>query len=233
MQLFARFSSFSLLAVLAAAWTGAGETAPAARLPRKSPFEAVGNAAAPAAAASETIEFSGVTTVGRQTDLIFHDKTKKKSVWVGIGETKEGITVVSYDQQRAQAVVKINGAEKVMALRKGAAPAGGANTAPALTPFLPGQAPATPLVITPNPPPVAPAAAPTAPTETAPSTPAPVGAAPASPAEVQRRQETEARMLVSDLLEIGMAQRKAYEEAQRRAAETPTPAPTTAEPPKP
>ena len=41
--------------------------------------------------------------------------------------------------------------------------------------------------------------------------------APATP-EVQQKQETEARMLVSDLLEIGMAQRKAYEDAQRRAA---------------
>jgi hypothetical protein len=33
------------------------------------------------------------------------------------------------------------------------------------------------------------------------------------------KAETEARMLVSDLLEIGIAQRKAYEDAQRRAAE--------------
>jgi hypothetical protein len=36
---------------------------------------------------------------------------------------------------------------------------------------------------------------------------------------VQAEQEKEARMLVSDLLEIGIQQRKAYEEAQRRAAE--------------
>ena len=32
------------------------------------------------------------------------------------------------------------------------------------------------------------------------------------------KQEREARMLVSDLLEIGMQQRKAYEEAARKAA---------------
>jgi hypothetical protein len=44
-------------------------------------------------------------------------------------------------------------------------------------------------------------------------------AAPPTPAEIQTRQETEARMLVSDLLEIGMAQRRAYEEAQRKASE--------------
>jgi hypothetical protein len=56
------------------------------------------------------------------------------------------------------------------------------------------------------PPPPAPAAAPIAP-----------ATAPAQPLS-QARQEEEARMLVSDLLEIGMAQRRAYEEAQRRAA---------------
>ncbi len=51
---------------------------------------------------------------------------------------------------------------------------------------------------------VSPQAAPT------PPLPAPVG-----PPEVQER---EARMLVTDLLEIGQQQRKAYEEAQKKAA---------------
>ena len=37
-------------------------------------------------------------------------------------------------------------------------------------------------------------------------------------------------MLVSDLLEIGMAQRKAYEEAQRRAAAGEPPPQTTTPP---
>ena len=47
------------------------------------------------------------------------------------------------------------------------------------------------------------------------------------------RQEEEARMLVSDLLEIGMAQRKAYEEAQKKAASGPPdqPAPPPTPPP--
>ena len=44
------------------------------------------------------------------------------------------------------------------------------------------------------------------------------------------RQEEEARMLVSDLLEIGMAQRKAYEEKQKQAAD-PNAAPATPPPP--
>ena len=51
-------------------------------------------------------------------------------------------------------------------------------------------------------------------------------AKPAAPvvAPTIARQEEEARMLVSDLLEIGMAQRKAYEEAQKKAAESDKPA---------
>ena len=47
----------------------------------------------------------------------------------------------------------------------------------------------------------------------------------------QARQEEEARMLVSDLLEIGMAQRKAYEEAQRRASAAQGQAQTAPTPP--
>jgi hypothetical protein len=42
---------------------------------------------------------------------------------------------------------------------------------------------------------------------------------PLKPLTTQAEQEREARMLVSDLLEIGMQQRKAYEEAQRKAAQ--------------
>jgi hypothetical protein len=46
----------------------------------------------------------------------------------------------------------------------------------------------------------------------------PVVAIPPPPANVQEEKETEARMLVTDLLEIGQEQRRAYEEAQRQAA---------------
>ena len=40
-----------------------------------------------------------------------------------------------------------------------------------------------------------------------------------APLVTREEKEREARMLVSDLLDIGMSQRKAYEEAQRKAAE--------------
>jgi hypothetical protein len=67
-----------------------------------------------------------------------------------------------------------------------------------------------------------------------PQTPPP-GAKPPPPAipETQQKQEMEARMLVSDLLEIGMAQRRAYEEAQRKAAESTLPNPPADAPKQP
>jgi hypothetical protein len=58
------------------------------------------------------------------------------------------------------------------------------------------------------------------PAPTAPFRPAtlPPVAIPPPPANSQEEKETEARMLVTDLLEIGQEQRRAYEEAQRQAA---------------
>ena len=198
-------------------------------LPKYSPFEQRGTAAAPVAT-NETIEFAGVSSIGQKTDLIFYDKTAKKSHWIAKGETKEGIAVVSYDERREEAVIKVNGVQKTLPLRKTAGPvstprpvvntAAGFNVATPLPAPVPVQVP-VPATAT---------ATTTSPTQTATqlSTPPP---APGSPAEVQAKQETEARMLVSDLLEIGMAQRRAYEEAQRKAAEgTPqnaTSSPTT------
>ena len=52
-----------------------------------------------------------------------------------------------------------------------------------------------------------------------PSGPAPVASVAPVVAVTNEEKETEARMLVSDLLEIGMIQRKAYQEAQTREQE--------------
>lgn len=198
-------------------------------LPRSSPFLPAGTSGPTAEAAAESIEFAGIySTVGKRTDLIFHDKATKKNHWIAQGETKEGISVVSYDDQRQQVVVKLNGTEKTLALRKVASPKGGAPrpVAPQPTGFnvAPPVAASEPVVITPGtgngPAGITISAAPAAP------------AAPEAPEATRVRQETEARMLVSDLLEIGMAQRKAYEDAQRKAAsgENPTPPTTPAAP---
>lgn len=181
--------------------------------------------AATVATVAETIEFAGVTTVGKSTDLIFYDKTAKKSRTVPLGgETVEGIQVLRYEADKQQAVVKINGAQKTLPLRKGAGPVNAPNPV-AATPTgfnvpSPAPLPTTPALANTSgqaPWSQAPAATPAlsgnAPAQPVTTAPAPV------PADPVQRQEQEARMLVSDLLEIGMAQRKAYEEAQRRAQE--------------
>jgi hypothetical protein len=218
----ARFASLPLLSVALAL---AAEQP--SGLPRTSPFVPAGTAGAGVEASSETIEFAGVTTVGKRTDLIFHDKTTKKNHWIAKGETKEGIAVLNYDERRQQVVVKVNGAEKTLSLRKVASPRAGPRpvapqptgfNVPAEPPVAPAVAPAEPLVLTPG------AGQGGVATSAAPAAPTPAAAE--NPEATRIRQETEARMLVSDLLEIGMAQRKAYEEAQRKAAAGEEPAPT-------
>jgi hypothetical protein len=209
------FRSVAIALAMFATTAGQAQTP----LHKDSPFIPQG-AAPMMAAAGETLEFAGVSSIGKKTDLIIYDKTVKKSRWIGIGDTVEGITVVNYDSRLEQAVLRVNGGQKILTLRKGTGPL---NTPAPVAPMQPGFAtpsaslpvPAV-LQIQPPPPPstvVAEAAAQPAPPASAkvkgPITP-----------EVQAKQEVEARMLVSDLLEIGMAQRKAYEEAQKKASDT-------------
>jgi hypothetical protein len=199
-------------------------------LRKDSPFIPQGAATA-MVAANETLEFAGVSSIGKKTDLIIYDKTVKKSRWIGIGETVEGITVLNYDSRLEQAVLRVNGGQKILTLRKGAGPLNTpAPVAPMpsgfATPSAPLPAPAFVQQIPPPPPPSSPVAPDAASRPAAPATPA--FKPPATP-EIQAKQEVEARMLVSDLLEIGMAQRKAYEEAQKKASD-PAPAPPPAQP---
>ena len=135
---------------------------------------------------ADSLEFAGVMSVGGKTMINLYDKQSKQSYWVETGATLGGITVVKYDGAKDEVTIRQDGAEKNIPLRTGA----GVMNAPASS---------------------APAAA--APTGAA-ATPT-TSATPISQLS-KARQEEEARMLVSDLLEIGMAQRKAYEDAQRR-----------------
>ncbi len=212
-------------------------------LPKNSPFEDRRKPAAQVAAASETIEFAGVSAMGKRTDLVIHDKTSKKSHWIAEGETKEGITVLKYDARREQVVVKVNGAEKILQLRKGSGPVNAVAGVPSLPSGFNTPMPTASVVQTnqqPGPSGGAPSPIAESPVAAA-AQPTPKPEGPPTP-EGQQKQETEARMLVSDLLEIGMAQRKAYEDAQRRAASGETtppaaaagaPAPTNTQPDKP
>ncbi|MEY4940431.1 MAG: hypothetical protein RIQ93_2166 [Verrucomicrobiota bacterium] len=191
-------------------------------LAKSSPFTPAGTPTA-VAAADELYEFAGVSTIGQDTTVNIFQKSAKKGRWIAVGASVDGITVAKYDAARDQVVVRVDGgAEKVLALRKANSAAGKAgapipapllsiNASPAALP-LPGAATA----------PVADATAAAEPTGnvTTPvsGTPPPSPTPAAAPGTVAH-QEQEARMLVSDLLEIGMAQRKAYEEAQAKASQ--------------
>ncbi len=162
----------------------------AADLPQESPFAQSGSAGAVAPQAG-ALEFAGVTTIGKKTTVNLYDRDQKQSFMIDVGATSRGITVVKYDGDHDRVTIRRNGVESVLGLR---AATTSTSTAVAVA--------ATPAEAT-----VAP-------------TPAPAPTTPPKPISQlsQARQEEEARMLVSDLLEIGMIQRRAYEEAQRRAA---------------
>ncbi len=194
-------------------------------LPKGSPFLPAGGPGL-AVTPSETIEFAAVRTIGKQTDINLYDTQVKRSHWIPLGGTVDGMTVLNYDSRREQVVAKIAGVEKVLALRK---TKGVANGPAPIVVAAPAESFATPVGTSvqrfqlPQPAVAGDATSPATSavaTESvaAPAQPAATPPAPAQPLSVAR-QEEEARMLVSDLLEIGMAQRKAYEEKQRQAAD--------------
>ncbi|HRE04877.1 MAG TPA: hypothetical protein PKX00_04660 [Opitutaceae bacterium] len=135
-------------------------------------------AAAPAAPAGSH-EFTGVIITGKTILINLTDAQAKRSFWIPLGKSEEGIEVLDYDRKNDAATVRIRGEQRRLPMKQ---------------PTVIGTSGITVATV-----PVAP---------TVPLPP------PSSPAEAER----EARMLVSDLLEIGMQQRKAYEEAQRKAS---------------
>ena len=169
-------------------------------LPKESPFlPAPGAAASEGTTTQDGLELAGVSSTAKNTLVCIYNNQTKRSHWIPVSATVEGIKVLAYDAALDQVSLSVGGQQKILRLRKatisgsgvtnsnpGAAAAGFAN--PAVMPITQG---------TPQPPP-----------------------APGSIAQ----QETEARMLVSDLLEIGIQQRKAYEDAQKKAEAEKNPA---------
>jgi hypothetical protein len=161
-----------------------------------SPFSLKGAAGPGANAPAEAYELAGATVQGPDTSVCIYDRQAKHSQWIPVGGDVEGVHVVSYDPLSDTAVIVIAGSRKELAMRT--AKVAAADHTPASR--------------------VAPAGRP----QPAPSVPI-AAAAPAATSNAAAEQR-EARMLVSDLLEIGIQQRKAYQEAKQRAA-TATPSP--------
>jgi len=177
-------------------------------LPKDSPFLPPAGTAVASAGAAETLELAGISGTGKTTLVCIVDTQTKRSHWIAVDATVEGIKVVAFDARQEQATVLVGGQQKILRMRRASVASGTNAAGTAAASFSTPSIPVTQGV--PQPPP-----------------------APGSVAQ----QETEARMLVSDLLEIGIQQRKAYEEAQKKAdldktagksgAPVPTAPPTT------
>lgn len=140
-------------------------------------------------------EFVGVLGADSQARFGFVKKSTQKSFWLELGREAEGLKLLRREGPD-QVLVQSGSYTWPLKLR-----------APTVS-----QAPT--VVFTPQPPPTVPGVKPPS-AQPAPTT------APVYKDPVTEEKEREARMLVSDLLEIGMQQRKAYEEAQKKkAAET-------------
>jgi hypothetical protein len=161
-----------------------------------SPFASRGGAGS-AAAPAQAYELAGSATRGSQVTVCIFEREKQHSEWIPVGEAADGIQVVSYDSASDSVVVTIDGARKELAMRRAQVAA----LAPTADPRV--QASGGGLVAS--------------------LVPAPTG--PATPQSVAQDQR-EARMLVSDLLEIGVQQRKAYQEARQKAEAQSSPQPT-------
>jgi hypothetical protein len=176
-----------LLLTLFASASAHGQTA----LPKDSPFMPAPGTLAAAAPANETLELTGYSGTGKTTVVCVTDMQAKRSYWIPIGSTTEGIKVLSFNAAQDQTTITVGGLQKTLRMRHAVVTAAdNANPGAAAASFA-----------------AAPAATPV--TQGVPQPP------PAPGSVIQ--QETEARMLVSDLLEIGIQQRKAYEEAQKKA----------------
>jgi hypothetical protein len=178
----------------ALSWAPAGA---AEALVAESPFAPSGASSASASQRGEAYELAGSSSQGSRTEVCIYERDHKHSQWIPVGGFVDGIRVVSYDSSKDTAVVIVSGIRKELAMRRATAGGPPAPSQPA-RPFAP--APAQPIAV---------AAEPIAP-----------GAQPASTAAQDQR---EARMLVSDLLEIGAQQRKAYQEAKQREAQAAAP----------
>jgi len=162
-----------------------------------SPFSPSGAASRGAGAPAEAYELAGSSIEGSDMSVCIFERQAKHSQWIPVGGDVDGVRVISYDPANDTAVVMIAGSRKELSMRKAAVAV--------LNPPSPNRIPQE--VSTPAP------------------VSAPIAAAPPEAVGSAAREQREARMLVSDLLEIGIQQRKAYQEAKQKAAAATPPSP--------
>jgi hypothetical protein len=176
------FAAFFLaVAALRVASVGAAQVA----LVKDSPFLPPGSAAGGSGPeGGPSYELAGGSVTSQGSEVCIYDVKGKRSHWIGVGGEDGAVQVVSYDPAGDCAVVRINGVQQTLELRKEAGPVNLGSAAPfvAAGAYAPSSLPAGLTV-------------------------------------EEARKRREARMLVTDLMDIGMRQRRAHEEAMRQAAQ--------------
>ncbi len=162
------------------------------QLPTRNAFQRdAGNGAsaavAPAPPADAVLEFSGLMKLGSTTMVCITTLADKRTRWIKVGESSDGITVPPQEAPTHSVTVRHAGREVTLPFKQPTYDASALAESYQLSALPAGPAPMA-------------------------------GVAPAV-ALTNEEKETEARMLVSDLLEIGMIQRKAYQEAKQREIE--------------
>ena len=105
------------LALAAAAFGVTGRVSAQNSPAKDSPFMPAGTAEI-ASDVGETLEFAGVSVIGKKTLVNLYDKQLKKNRWISVGDTVDGLNVLTYDARRDQVVVKVGGEQKLLTLRK-------------------------------------------------------------------------------------------------------------------
>jgi hypothetical protein len=156
-----------------------------------SPFAPIGSATAAGNAPAESYELAGSSEQGSAVSVCIFERQKKHSQWIPVGGDLDGIHVISFDASRDTAVVTIAGARKELSMRKSVIASANSYASGRMPVALNAPGPST----------------------------GPIASAPVQAAPAAIQDQKEARMLVSDLLEIGVQQRKAYQDAKLKAAQ--------------
>jgi hypothetical protein len=141
------------------------------------PAAATGQPTAPTGA----FELTGVIEGGRSVKVCVTRTDLKRSSWIDVGKTEDGIEVLSFDRKTDTVSIRAAGTVHTLRLKL-----------PAVAGASPAQAVTSQVSV------------------------APAAQIPLPPLTTNEEKEREARMLVSDLLEIGVQQRRQYEEAQKK-----------------
>jgi hypothetical protein len=152
--------------------------------------------AAAAASNQDPYQLSGSSSEGSDVSVCIYLRQSKRSLWIPVGGEADGVHVISFDAAHDTAVVTAGGSRREITMRKAVIASAGQ----------PAATRAAPVAVQ------------------ADSAPAPIAAAAApgpANADTLAKDQREARMLVSDLLEIGVQQRKAYQDAKAKAATQP------------